>query len=165
MGATSPAGGWKSKLTDHIRTTGGRITRPRMRVAEVFFSMAGHPGVEELAAEVRRRYKGIGYATVYRTIRMLCDSGLVAAREFGEGFARYEALGPQGHHDHLICTRCGTIVEFEDPGIEELQERVSKTHGFQMERHRLEIYGLCPDCRAAKTPAAERPASRRTTVH
>ena len=71
MGATSPAGNWKAKLTDHIRATGGRITRPRMRVAEVFFSMAGHPGVEELAAEVHKRHKHIGYATVYRTMRLL----------------------------------------------------------------------------------------------
>jgi Fur family ferric uptake transcriptional regulator len=151
---------WKARLTAHIRDGNGRITGPRMRVAEVFFSMEGHPGVEQLAAEVRRRHKGIGYATVYRTMKLLVESGLVAAREFGEGFARYEVQEPAEHHDHLICTSCGRILEFEDPGIEDLQERVTRAHGFVMQRHRLEIYGLCPTCRAG-TSAAAKPRVRK----
>ena len=138
---------WRTRLKEHIRTAGGRVTGPRMRVAEVFFGMKGHPGVEELAAEVRKRDKGIGYATVYRTMKLLCESGLVALREFGEGFARYEVQAPAEHHDHLICTSCGRIIEFEDDGIEALQERVTRKHGFEMKHHRLDIYGLCSDCR------------------
>lgn len=148
--ATAPKN-WKSRLVAHIRATGGRVTAPRMRVAEVFFSMQGHPGVEELAAEVRARHKGIGAATIYRTVKLLCESGLVGARQFGDGFARYEveAADGRGHHDHLICTRCGGIVEFEDEGIEDLQLRVTRRHGFRMQRHRLEIYGLCRACQEA----------------
>jgi Fur family ferric uptake transcriptional regulator len=149
MSATTAPRNWKARLMQHIRATGGRITGPRMRVAEVFFSMKGHPGVEELATEVRARHKGIGAATVYRTVKLLCESGLVASRQFGDGFSRYEADAPEAHHDHLICTACGRIVEFEDEGIEALQARITKRHGFRMERHRLEIYGLCPGCQEA----------------
>jgi Fur family ferric uptake transcriptional regulator len=138
---------WKVRLQEYIREQGGRVTGQRLKVAEVFFAMTGHPGVEELASEVHRRFKGIGYATVYRTMKLLVESGLVAAREFhGEGFARYEVETPHEHHDHLICTGCGSIVEFEDDAIEELQERVCARHGYRMQRHRLELYGLCPAC-------------------
>lgn len=122
------------------------MTPQRARVAEVFFAMGGHPGVEDLVAEVRKRHPGIGPATVYRTMRLLCDSGLVGMREFGEGFARYEALVPEGHHEHLICTGCGRIIEFDEEAIEALQERVTRRYGFEMHHHRLDIWGLCRDC-------------------
>ena len=153
---------WKTRLTEHIRSSGGRVTAPRMRVAEVFFRMKGHPGVEDLAAEVHKHYRGIGYATVYRTMKLLCESGLVAAREFdGEGFARYEAQTSEGHHDHLICTCCGLIQEFEDESIESLQARVSDGHRFLMEHHRLEIYGVCAECQDAR--AAGKPCRGKAT--
>ncbi|NOZ01724.1 MAG: transcriptional repressor [Deltaproteobacteria bacterium] len=138
--------GWKRRLTEYIRTTGGHVTAPRLRVAEVFFDMDGHPGIEELHRAVEKRYPGTGGATVYRTMKLLCDSGLACTRDFGDGFARYEALDPAGHHDHLICTACGKIIEFGEEAIEELQEHVSRRHGFQMRDHRLDIYGLCREC-------------------
>ena len=137
---------WKRRLTEYIQSTGGHVTAPRMRVAEVFFAMDGHPGIEDLAKEVGRHHPGIGNATIYRTMRLLCDSGLVSMREFGDGFARYEAVHPEEHHDHLICTRCGTIIEFGEEAIEELQENVTRRHGFVMRDHRLEIYGTCREC-------------------
>ena len=139
---------WSRRLMEHIRDAGGRVTGPRMRVAEVFFGMSGHPGVEELAAEVHKRHKGIGYATVYRTMKLLRESGLAAVREFGDGYSRYEAQAPEEHHDHLICTSCGRITEFEHPVIESLQERVTREHAFRMTHHRLEIYGQCRSCAA-----------------
>jgi len=141
---------WKRRLTEYIRAAGGHVTAPRMRVAEVFFSIAGHPGIEELATEVHKRHKGIGNATVYRTMRLLCDSGLAVMREFGDGFARYEARNPEAHHDHIICTHCGKIIEFGEDAIEELQENVTRRHGFLMKSHRLEIYGLCGECLKAE---------------
>jgi Fur family ferric uptake transcriptional regulator len=123
------------------------MTSTRMRVAEVFFGMEGHPGVEALAVEVQRRHPGIGQATVYRTMKLLCDSGLVVPLEFGEGFARYEALAPEEHHDHLVCEMCGGVVEFIVEEIEALQNAVTERHGFMPTHHRLEIYGLCRKCR------------------
>lgn len=141
---------WKRRLTEYIRERGGRVTPARLQIAEVFFSMGSHPGIEALSAEVKRRFPGIGEATVYRTMRLLCDAGLAGERQFGEGFSRFEPIcGSAGdsHHDHLICVHCGAIVEFEDPGIERLQDRVAESHGFEITSHRLEIFGICGNCR------------------
>jgi Fur family ferric uptake transcriptional regulator len=156
-----PARDWKTRLTDHIREHGGRVTGPRMKVAEVFFGMKGHPGVEELAAEVHKRHQGIGNATIYRTMKLLCEAGLVRAGDFGNGFSRYEPVLPRAHHDHLICTGCGRIVDFEDHTIEALQETVSLTHGFRMDDHKLEIYGLCSRCQAKGSRPQGRPRPTR----
>lgn len=144
---------WKDVLTEHIRSNGGRVTPARLQIAEVFFSMDGHPRIEILSAEVKRRFPGIGDATVYRTMKLLCEAKLAEAHHFGEGFSRFEAAtfeadeGLTGHHDHLICVACGKIIEFEDPGIERLQDRAATRHGFKIASHRLEIFGTCEACR------------------
>lgn len=143
---------WRTRLTAYIRGKGGLVTGTRMAVAEVFFGMAGHPGVEEVIAQVRRRHPGIGDATVYRTMRLLVESGLVVPREFGEGFARYEAVAEAGHHNHLVCTACGHIIEFTDPAVDAIHRAVTERHGFLASDHRLEIYGLCSDCRQRGGP-------------
>lgn len=114
--------------------------------------MEGHPGIEMLSAEVRRRHPGIGEATIYRTMRLLCSAGLAEERQFGEGFSRFEPVGAAkgtGHHDHLICLQCGSIIEFGDPEIESLQDRAAERHGFSITSHKLEIYGICRECRKA----------------
>lgn len=146
MKTTSSDVGWKERLREYLASRKGRVTRQRMRVAEVFFEMGGHRSAEDLVKEVRKRYPSIGPATIYRTLKLLCDCGIAEMREFGEGFARYEVLLPDEHHDHLICTSCGRIIEFEEEAIEALQERVAMRYGFQMHHHRLEIYGLCREC-------------------
>ena len=138
--------GWRARLEKYIRTRGGRVTRTRMQVAEVFFALGGHPAIEQLAAEVHARHPGIGNATIYRTMKLLCDSGLADMHRFGESFTRFEPVEPGGHHDHLICTRCGAIIEFGDETMERLQEAITRRHGFVMESHRLEIFGMCARC-------------------
>ncbi len=146
MSVTPPPRGWKARLTSYIRRNGGRITRPRLHVAEVFFGMSGHPGFEEVATAVHARWPGIGNATVYRTLNLLRDAGLIEARRFEEGFARYETAASREHHDHLVCLACGEILEFEDDAIEELQRQASERRGFRMVSHRMEIYGTCAKC-------------------
>ena len=91
----------------------------------------------------------MGYATVYRTLRLLAECELANVRHFGDGVARYE-LADEGerHHDHLICMNCTRIVEFEDEAIEVLQDRVAERHGFKLRSHKHELYGVCPDCQA-----------------
>jgi len=153
--AAGNAPGWRERLVEHIRLQGGRITRPRLRVAEVFFGMTGHPGVEEVVTEVQRRWPRIGQATVYRTLHLLVESGLVEPRQFGERFSRYEAVGA-AHHDHLVCDSCGAIREFEDPGIEEAQRRIAASFGFRMTGHRMEIHGLCARCASREEGAQDR---------
>lgn len=144
---------WQERLERFVRDQGGRMTKQRLKVADVFFSMGGHPGAEDVVREVRKRHPEIGSATVYRTIKLLRDSGLVEAREFGERFCRYEAHRPEEHHDHLICIGCGKIIEFGEEAIEALQERVARQYGFEMHQHRLDIWGLCIDCVRAKRRA------------
>jgi Fur family ferric uptake transcriptional regulator len=104
--------------------------------------------VDELLSKVQDRDENIGAATVYRTMKILADSGLASPRHFEDGQTRYEAAIGRHHHDHLICTSCHAIIEFENERIEELQDLVARQHGFLVTRHKLELYGLCKVCQA-----------------
>ncbi len=99
---------------------------------------------EAIFEYVRTRHPNIGYTTVYRTMKLLCDAGLAHERVFEDGVTRYEI--PHEHHDHLICTRCGRIVEFECQMIESAQDQIAARYGFSLLRHKHELYGHCPDC-------------------
>jgi Fur family ferric uptake transcriptional regulator len=141
-------------LCAYIAEHGLKHSRQRDRIAETFFAMGGHVSIEELVARVRRLDPRISVATVYRTMKLLADCGLAVARQFGGGQTRYEAAAGRGHHDHLICTGCGEIVEFANEKIESLQALVARRHGFEVESHKLELYGRCGRCRgpAEATP-------------
>jgi Fur family ferric uptake transcriptional regulator len=122
-----------------------RSTAQRRVVTQVFLESQAHLSIEELLQAVRKKDSKVGYATVYRTLKMLTDSGVASERHFGDGMSRYE-VADDDHHDHLICTECNRIVEFENLEIESLQEIVAKDHGFVLSRHRHELYGLCASC-------------------
>ena len=142
-------------LGAYITERGLKHSRQRDRIAETFLGMDGHVSVEEVVARVRREDPRVSVATVYRTMKLLADCGLAIARQFGgDGQTRWEAAAGRPHHDHLICTRCGEIVEFANERIEDLQEKVAHRHGFEVESHRLELYGRCARCRrpAEATP-------------
>jgi Fur family ferric uptake transcriptional regulator len=109
--------------------------------------MAGHVSAEELAERVRAVDRRVSVATVYRTLKLLGESGLATPRNFGAGQTRWESAVGKTHHDHLICTVCGTIVEFANDEIERLQALVARRHAFEVESHRLELYGRCGACR------------------
>ena len=131
-----------------LKERGLKATSQRDEIARVFFGSGRHISVEELYHEVRKVSARVGYATVYRTLRLLKECGLAAERHFNDGEARYErAEGEAQHHDHLICERCGRIVEFANLEIESLQEAVARKQGFVITRHRLELYGICRECR------------------
>lgn len=155
MRSGSPAtaeerGSARAVLGAYIAERGLKHSRQRDRIVETFFAMGGHVSVEELVARVRRIDPRISVATVYRTMKLLADCGLAAPRHFGGGQTRYEAAAGRAHHDHLICTGCGEIVEFANERIESLQESVARRHGFEVESHKLELYGRCARCRAAR---------------
>ena len=124
-----------------------RQTAQRDLIARIFFESSGHMSVEELHQKVRQKNPKIGFATVYRTMHLIADAGLAIPRSFGDGLTRYEVAEAKKHHDHLICTGCGRITEFENDEIEQLQNQVASTYGYQIVDHKLELYGLCPDCR------------------
>lgn len=135
-----------ARFKDHLRAQRLKSTAQRDTIVRAFLDTQRHVSVEELYTEVRRRNPRIGYATVYRTMKLLTECGVAAERHFRDGEARYESAEKR-HHDHLICERCGKIVEFEEPRIEELQEQMAKRLGFQFTGHKMELYGVCRDCR------------------
>ena len=119
-----------------------KTTRQRDLIARTFFARSGHMSIEDLLALVRTEHERIGYATVYRTLKLLTECGLAAERRFGD-----ETAGDLEHHAHLICIECGFVLEFHDEAIEAQQERVARSFGFNLVRHRHELYGLCPKAR------------------
>lgn len=131
---------------EHLRRQGLKSTAQRDDIAHVFFASQRHISVEELYHEVKQVNPRIGYATVYRTMKLLTECGLAAERHFRDGEARYESVAEGHHHDHLICERCGKIVEFEEARIEALQAEVAHRLGFRFTGHKMELYGLCRDC-------------------
>ena len=135
------------RLAAWIAERGLKATRQRDVIVDAFFSEPGHLSVEELVEKARRRDPSIGAATVYRTMKILAEAGLASVRHFEGGQTRYEAALDRHHHDHLICTSCHNIFEFENERIEELQESVAAEHGFTVTHHKLELYGLCKNCR------------------
>ena len=136
-----------AQLRAHVARSNLKSSCRRELILETLARAGRHVTAEELLREVRARDPRIGAATVYRTLRVLQDGGLVAERHFEGGGSRFELRGDE-HHDHLICTSCGLIVEFEDDVIEREQQRVAAAHGFDIEMHRHELYGRCPSCRA-----------------
>lgn len=133
-----------------------KSTSQRDDIARVFFASNRHISVEELYRDVRKVNPRVGYATVYRTVRLLRECNLAAERHFHDGEARFENVAEEQHHDHLICERCGRIVEFSNAAIEELQERVARTLDFVISGHKMELYGICGDCRMGRR--SRRPA-------
>jgi Fur family ferric uptake transcriptional regulator len=130
---------WRAYVQERRLNT----TAQREAIVEQFLRGRDHVSIDELLAKVRKRQPRVGYATVYRTLKLLVDAGLAVERQFGDGQARFEVVGD--HHDHLICVSCGVILEFEDPEIERLQEKIAlRLGGFRVLRHRHELYGQCP---------------------
>ncbi len=133
-----------------IQERGLKTTRQRNAIVTTFFRMRGHISVEELLHSVKQVNSRIGYATVYRTLHLLVESGLVEERRFGDGLARYEGHSEVEHHDHMICLECGHIAEFFNPKLESLQEQLAEEHEFKIFRHSLELYGVCKDADACR---------------
>ena len=145
----------RAVLRRYLAKKGLKFSRQRDLVAEVFFASGGHLRVEELLEKVRRINARVSQATLYRTMKLLQDCGLATARHFSDRETRYESSDTGRHHDHLICIRCGKIVEFINERIEQQQRQVARSHGFSVSGHRLEMYGLCSSCRErADDPAA-----------
>jgi Fur family ferric uptake transcriptional regulator len=122
------------------------VTTQREQVAEALFAAGGHLSVEDVEQQLRGRDLHVGKATIYRTLDLLADSGMIVERDFGEGFRRYERVPGHPHHEHLICLRCGKVVEFQNDRLERMKSLIADEYGFQHSHHRLEIYGVCREC-------------------
>lgn len=120
------------------------MTAPRKVIAEVLDEARDHPDVETIHARAVAIDPKIALATVYRTVKLLEDSGILTKVEFGDGRARYEPA-ERAHHDHLIDVETGKVIEFVDPEIEALQEKIARRLGYRLTGHRLELFGVRDD--------------------
>jgi len=143
-------------LAAYMARKGLRSTEQRRLIIETFFHAPAHITIEELLGQVRNADPRVGYATVYRTLKLLAESGVASERHFGDGLTRYELADGDTHHDHLICVECHGITEFEEPRIESLQDEVADRHGFELRTHKHELYGVCAKCQAQKQGAKTR---------
>jgi Fur family transcriptional regulator, ferric uptake regulator len=134
------------QLSAYLSGQGLRSTTQRDKILRIFVDAGKHLSAEELYLHVKEAHSGIGYATVYRTLKLLAEAGLADERRFEDGFTRYEFKAAGNHHDHLICTQCGTILEFENKRIEVLQQDVARKNRFMVQNHKLELYGICARC-------------------
>jgi Fur family ferric uptake transcriptional regulator len=132
-------------LARYLEERNLKHTKQRDAILEVFLGRSGHVTSEQLYQAVREQHPNIGYTTVYRTMKLLADAGLASEHHFDDGITRYEI--EQEHHDHLVCVKCGKIIEFECEMIEQTQEQIAARYRFRVLRHRHELYGHCSECR------------------
>ncbi len=135
----------REALARYLEQHNLKHTKQRDMILDTFLEAKGHVTSDQLYQSVRAEHPNIGYTTVYRTMKLLCDAGLAEEHHFEDGVTRYEI--EHEHHDHLVCTRCGKIIEFECRSIEATQDRIAGEHGFVVLRHRHELYGHCSECR------------------
>ncbi|MDA2920200.1 transcriptional repressor [Desulfobacterota bacterium AH_259_B03_O07] len=142
----------KKTLQKYLAKEHLKSTKQRNIIFDEFFSYPGHHvTVKDLYESVRKYCPEIGYATIYRTLKLFKDCGLAFERNFGEGRTRYEPVKFEGeHHDHLICIGCGEITEFETQQIEYYSQEIAKLNDFDVTNYKLELYGYCSACRKNK---------------
>jgi Fur family ferric uptake transcriptional regulator len=134
-------------LLEYLEQHKLKLTPHRQLILEIFLEHEGHRSVEDIYRVVREKDPRVGYTTVYRTMKILMDSGLAREIDLADGITRYEHLYNHEHHDHMICMQCGNSIEFVNEGLEAIQDAASAQLGFKVLDHKLQIYGLCRDCR------------------
>lgn len=133
----------RERLNRWMERHNKKHTRQRQVIVEAFLKAGGHVSLQGLLDHVQQVEPGVGFATVYRTMKLLTEAGVAHERRFGEGQTLYELEVTGEHHDHLICTTCDHIFEYEDEVIEQRQQEVAGAHGLRIVRHVHEMYGEC----------------------
>lgn len=136
----------RERFLQFLRSRGHRVTQERLALFEEIFAQHKHIDAEELLATIKARGLKISRATVYRNLDLLVECGMVRKQRLGRDRFLYEHVHGGQHHDHLVCTGCGRVVEFVSPGIAALQSEICRAHGFVATRHTLQISGLCNQC-------------------
>jgi Fur family ferric uptake transcriptional regulator len=130
----------------HLKDIGLKATGPRLKILDLFEQAdSGHMSAEDVYRKLLAENIDIGLATIYRVLTQFEQAGILVRHHFETGKAVYE-LNQGGHHDHMVCVSCGKVVEFFDPEIEALQNRIAEQHGYRIVDHALYMYGECPDC-------------------
>jgi Fur family ferric uptake transcriptional regulator len=136
----------ESEFEAFIRKKGLKLTSQRRRILKRVFATSRHFTAEEAHDWFRRGRDDVSRATVYRTLTLLVEGGFLDQLDLGGETKRYEHMLGREHHDHLLCNRCGTVVEFQEPRIETLQDEVAVKHGFRIASHSLRLFGICRKC-------------------
>jgi Fur family ferric uptake transcriptional regulator len=136
----------KEKFKDFLLTKGLKLTKERKEILDEVLSFQKHFDPEELFIRLRSKGSKVSRASIYRTIPLLVESGLIEEVEKIDRHAHYEKISSDKHHDHMICLRCGKIIEFYSPTLEMLQNEICEKEKFRCIKHLLEIHGYCKDC-------------------
>jgi Fe2+ or Zn2+ uptake regulation protein len=139
-------------LLDALAEAGVRSTEPRRAVAQLIAARDGHFTARELVDDAAECRPAIGRATVFRALELFADLGLVERLDLPTGEHAYVTCEPDQHHHHVVCSRCGRSTEVEDCGMSEVAREVARRTGYRIDRHRLELFGVCPDCRPRTSP-------------
>jgi Fur family transcriptional regulator, ferric uptake regulator len=134
-------------LHGHLKRVGLKQTAQRDTILRSFIETRDHLSIDELHRLVQKKDPRIGYTTVYRTLKLLAECGLASEVAFHDGIARYEHQYNRRSHHHMVCTGCGSSVEFFSREVEELERLIGRKHNYLTKRHSFQIYGLCEECR------------------
>ncbi|PJK15757.1 transcriptional repressor [Chryseomicrobium excrementi] len=130
---------------DTLKSTGVRITPQRHAILEYIIQSMTHPTADDIYRALESKFPSMSVATVYNNLRVFRESGLVKELTYGDSSSRFDFV--TNDHYHMICTGCGKIVDFHYPGLDEVEQLASHLTGFEVESHRLEVYGTCPSCK------------------
>jgi len=161
----------KEIFDEHIQAAGLRRTAQRNLILETFLETEEHLTSDDLYFLVQKIDASVGHTTVYRTLKLLTEAGLAREVRFGDNKTYYEHHYNHEHHDHMICTECGLVIEFFSPDIESLQDQMADNFGFKPTHHSLRLWGVCAECQRAEkeahtTPPGAQPRVRvRTAMH
>ena len=136
----------EASFTKHLKSKGLKSTPERLEVLREIFGRERHFAIEDVAQALRRRGRHVSRATVYRTLSLLAETGLIREAVRGSDYTHYEHVHESEHHDHLLCVHCGAVVEFVSPQIERLQDEICRRHSFTSLSHAHQINGLCSRC-------------------
>jgi Fur family transcriptional regulator, ferric uptake regulator len=136
----------------HLKRVGLKHTEQRDTILRTFLETRDHLSTDELHRLVKKRDPKIGFTTVYRTLKLLAECGLASEVAFHDGIARYEHQHNRRSHHHMVCTDCGTSVEFFSPEVDKIEQEIGRKFHYETRRHTFQIYGLCEDCRKKGTP-------------
>jgi Fur family ferric uptake transcriptional regulator len=154
----------RSIFLEHIKAAGLRRTEQRDLILDTFLSTEEHLTSEDLYGLVHKIDPDVGLTTIYRTLKLLTEAGLAREVRFGDGKTYYEHHYNHDHHDHMICTECGKVIEFFSQEIEELQDQMASNFGFKPTHHSLRMWGLCSDCQARSGDSHAAPAGAQPKV-
>jgi Fur family ferric uptake transcriptional regulator len=145
----------QQRFESFLRARQLKLTGERQELLAEVFAQAQHFDADQLHIMLKQKGKAISRATVYRTLDLLVQCGLVRKSSFGDQHAHYEAVKSDEHHDHLICINCHGIIEFFRPDLEKLQDAICTEHAFKPLHHSLQIFGLCRECRAVDSEGSD----------